>query len=232
MKGIVYYTDNRLDPMIMEVVQQQLIRSGLPIVSVSLEPIDFGDNIVANLIRGVVTMVRQILMGLERSKVDVVFFCEHDVLYHQSHFDFDPPADDTYYFNTNVWRWWYLNDHFITYNGLSSLSGLCANREILVDHYRERLKRIEANGWENGRDPFWARAIGHAPGRFENEKSAYWKSERPNIDIRHRQTLTPAKVRLNRFVHIPENWQEGKYGDIKDWDLRKMFNIEEEKYGS
>ena len=231
MKGILYYTDNRLDPMIMAIAQQQMLMSGLPIVSVSLEPMAFGDNVVVNLIRGVVTMHRQILAGLERSKADMVFFCEHDVLYHQSHFAFTPPEDDTYYFNTNVWRWWFRNNHFITYDGLSSLSGMCANREILITHYRERLRQIEENGWENGRDPQWARGIvGHAPGRFSGEKSIYWRSEFPNIDIRHSQTLTSAKVRLNRFKHLPMNWQEAKYGDIKEWDLRKMFSIEDEKH--
>ncbi|MBU2051242.1 MAG: glycosyltransferase, partial [Gammaproteobacteria bacterium] len=51
-KGIVYYTDNRLDPEIMAACQRQISKSGLPIVSVSLKPIDFGENIVLDLERG------------------------------------------------------------------------------------------------------------------------------------------------------------------------------------
>ena len=231
MKSILYYTENRLDPIIMNTVQNQILKSGLPITSVSLKPMDFGDNYVVDLEPGAVTMTRQILIGLEQSKADVVFLTEHDVLYHQSHYDFTPPRNDTYYFNTNVWRWWYLNDHFITYDNLVSLSGLCANRELLLNHYQKRLEMIEENGWGNGRDPDWARTIGHAPGKSRksggilDEKVSQWRSEYPNIDIRHGKTATGAKVRLNNFYRPPINWQEAKFSDIPEWDLKEMFQL-------
>jgi hypothetical protein len=105
MKGIIYYTDNRLNEKIFKVVQEKLLAVKLPIVSCSLKPIDFGTNIVLNLQPGVETMYRQILAALEASKTDTIFFCEHDVLYHPSHFKFDPPRTDTFYYNVNVWRW-------------------------------------------------------------------------------------------------------------------------------
>ena len=45
-KSIIYYTDNNIDDEILLRVQSQLVKSGLPIVSVSLRPINFGENIV------------------------------------------------------------------------------------------------------------------------------------------------------------------------------------------
>ena len=85
-KGILYYTNNRLDDKIFKAVQKQLLTIGLPIVSVSLKPIDFGQNIVLDLPTGLVTLTKQILKGLEAITTEVVFFAECDVLYNQSHF--------------------------------------------------------------------------------------------------------------------------------------------------
>jgi glycosyltransferase involved in cell wall biosynthesis len=97
-KGLVYYTDNRLDPTIMKAVQDNLVKCcpDYEIISVSLEPIDFGKNIVLNEKRGYLTMFKQILAGLEASSADIVFLVEHDVLYSKEHFDFIPPKDDVF----------------------------------------------------------------------------------------------------------------------------------------
>lgn len=73
-KGIIYYTDNRLDEEMNKKVRGQIFKSGLPVVSCSLKPIDFGKNIVLDLERGPVTMVRQILTALESSEAEYVFF--------------------------------------------------------------------------------------------------------------------------------------------------------------
>ena len=104
--GCIYYTDFHADPLILEVCRNQLrkVFDG-EIVSVSLnKPLDFGRNIMVEGERGYPTMVRQIITGLENSTSDYVFFTENDVLYHKSHFDFVPPRDNIFYYNTNVWR--------------------------------------------------------------------------------------------------------------------------------
>jgi hypothetical protein len=71
--GVVYYTDNNLDPEIMLKCQRQLKRSigNHPLVSVSLKPIDFGDNICMDLEAGPIAMFKQILAGVERLKTDL-----------------------------------------------------------------------------------------------------------------------------------------------------------------
>ena len=104
-KNIIYYSDSRLGEPIYSIVQKYILESGLPIISASLKPIKFGDNEVVEGKRGYTTMVNQIISCLKRSKSKYVFFCEHDVLYHPSHFDFTPPRDDIFYYNDNVWRW-------------------------------------------------------------------------------------------------------------------------------
>jgi hypothetical protein len=228
-KGIIYYTDNRLEEPIYSKVQKLLSESGLPITSVSLKPIGFGNNIVVNFPPGITTMVKQILSGLEASKEDIIFFAEHDVLYHKSHWDFVPPREDTFYYNVNNWRWDYPTDRLITYDHLRSLSGICAHRELLLNHYRVKMKLIKDNGWQDtSREPEWARKLGHEPGKSRSipAKIEEWRAENPNIDIRHNGTITKRKCRLVDFKHQPINWQEIKIKDLPQWNSQLLSLLE------
>jgi len=216
MKSIIYYTDNRPDEKILLRVQESILKSGLPIISCSLKPINFGKNIVLNLKPGPVTMVRQILAALEASESEYVFFCEHDVLYHLSHFKFTPPDKNIFYYNTNVWRWDYAGTKVITYDHLRSLSGLCVSKDKALAHYKKRLAAILENGFDKlpGNNPSWARKMGYEPGEKTGEQVGEWKSEHPNIDIRHRKTLTPIKMTLESFRHKPTGWKESTIDKI------------------
>ena len=90
MKSILYYTDNKLRDDISQACIKQINKCGLPVVSVSQKPMNFGTNIVMDIGSSQLSMFKQILAGLEAIKTDIVFFCEHDCLYHPSHFDFRP----------------------------------------------------------------------------------------------------------------------------------------------
>ncbi len=173
--GGIYYSDNRLNKRILNACQEQLrkVFDENKIVSITLRPMSFGKNIVLeNRERSYPTMALQILMALEASKTDYVFFLEHDILYGPSHFDFIPPRDDIYYYNVNNWRWWFGHDTAITYDGLTSLSGLCCNRELAIKHYKYRLKRIEEWGLDKirSREPRWARKFGYEPGSKKEDE--------------------------------------------------------------
>jgi hypothetical protein len=238
-RGIIYYTDNRLNQgwykNLFKLVQKFISDSGLPIVSCSLQPIDFGENIVLEgCSRSYPTMALQILTALEAQGTKYVFFCEHDVLYHPSHFDFTPPTDNLYYYNVNNWRWPIPQDYLITYDGLTSLSSLCVNRELAVEHYKYRLKHIEELGLDKvrSREPRWARKFGYEPGTkprrrggITNEEHVKHKSLLPNIDIRHKLTFSRPKVHLEEFKHLPETWTVGTIDSIPGWNLRKLFGL-------
>jgi len=175
-------------------------------------------------------MFRQILAGIKACKADIIFLAEHDVLYHPSHWTFTPPREDTYYYNINVWRWAFLADNLITYDSLLSVSGLCAYRDLLINHYRARVELIDEQGWEDGRNPRWARIMGYEPGKprrrggFMDEAIDTWRSEHPNIDIRHKGCMTPVKMTLDSFRHQPSNWKETTPEKITGWDLMGMFS--------
>ena len=234
MKGIIYYTSNELGEPIFSLVQKYILKAELPIISVSLKPIDFGENISLNLEPSYLTMIKQITLALFLSDADYVFFCEHDCLYPKSHFDFTPPKDDIFYYNANVWRWDYPKDRLITYERLISLSDLCVNRRFVLNHYMTRLKMIKEREWNKDKrhEPEWARRMGYEPGTKKKKRGGYfnddfetWQSKDPIIDIRHGKTFSQSKVTLDNFKHQPKNWQETTMDKIPGWNLKTLFNL-------
>jgi len=234
-KGICYYTDNRIGKPIIPICQKYIAASSLPIVSCSLKPIGFGENhVLEDRVRSYPTMVEQIIIALEHSIADYVFFCEHDVLYHKSHFDFIPPRDDIYYYNVNNWRWDIKTEVAITYEWLASLSQLCCNRLLALNHFKKRLQVAKEKGLDihRSREPRWARLWGYEPGTkkrrrggFSDEDYEIWQSEYPNVDIRHKWTLSCPKTTLESFKHHPKGWREINIKDIPGWDLKTLFNL-------
>lgn len=233
-KGIIYYTDNRLKEPIVSTVQKKILEADLPIVSVSQKPMKFGKNFVINAPPGYLTMIKQITMALEESKEKYVFFCEHDCLYPNSHFDFLPENDNVYYYNANVWRWKYGSSTAITYDRLISLSGLCVNRELALSQYKERLEKIHKMNYHRDKthEPLWARRWGYEPGTkkrrrggFSDDEFETWESAEPIVDIRHNKTFSQTKVTKDSFTHQPKNWKEIKIEEINGWDLRQIFKL-------
>lgn len=198
-KGIVYYSDCRGDARILRAVREQLERAApsLPIVSVTLTPLAFGRNIVLPLERGQLTMFRQILAGLEALDTDIVFFCEHDVLYSSEHFRFTPPRRDVFYYNQHRWQVSADDGRAVHYRCCQTAQ-LCADRQLLIEHYRRRVAAVEAaggygrnmgfepgtNGWSRSIDPQW----------FDT-----WWTTVPNIDIRHGRNLSKTRWDPSEF---------------------------------
>lgn len=207
-KGIIFYTDGLIEDPIKSMAWDSVVASGLPISKST--PQDVGGK------RGCITMIKQIIYCLEHSASDVVFFCEHDVIYPKSHFDFTPPKQDIYYYNANVLRWDYPHNRYITYDRLISLSGLCVNRLFALEHYKKRLEFITQKCYNDTKgEPDWARKMGYEPGTkkikrggFSDDDFDTWHSVEPIIDIRHDKTFSPPKVTLDGFKHLPKGWKE------------------------
>lgn len=217
-KGIVFYTDNKLPLKIAHRVQKNLKRMNIPIVSVSLKKMDFGNNVHLKRNRGYLTLFKQILAGLEASESEIIFFCEHDIIYHPSHFSFTPERRDVFYYNENVWKVRIRDGHAVHYP-CKQTSGLCAYRELLIEHYKKRVEVVEAWGY--------TRKIGFEPGthnrkeRIDEYGSKGWMSEHPNIDLRHNNNLTPSRWNPNDFRKKPKSWVESK--EIPFWGKTSEF---------
>lgn len=240
-KGVLYYTDNQLDEKIAKACRNQLRKAFTgKTVSVSLKPIFFRQNIVLPLERGYLTMAKQILAGLEALDTDIVFFCEHDILYHPSHFDFTPTNKNLYYYNTNSWMLRAEDGHGLFYEH-RSLSGMCGFRETLLKHYKERVRRIEEleasaiNGIvkaTSGNDIPLKEGIhrlGFEPGthgrpeKIDELGAESYKSKLPNIDIKHKNNLTQNRWRIDQFrdKSVAKTWKEIENYEVEGWDNLK-----------
>lgn len=219
-RGLVFYTDNRLDPGIARTVQHTLEALDLPLVAVSLRPLDWPgvQNIVLDRERGYLTMFMQILEGLEALKTDVAFLCEHDVLYHPSHFSFTPVDRHLYYYNANVWKVDAESGRALHYR-CNQTSGLCAYRELLVNHYRARVSAVAAKGYSNkmGFEP----GTHNRPEKIDDYGHEVYLSDVPNVDIRHGQNLTPSRWSKDEFRNqkYTDGWTESD--SVPGWGVTR-----------
>jgi hypothetical protein len=205
-RGLVYYTDNQCEERIASTVRKQILRGckDYPIVSVTQYPIDFGKNVIFPESRSILTMFKQILKGIEEIDTDVVFLVEHDVLYHPSHFDFTPPKKDKFYYNVNTWKLRAKDGQALHYY-TQQVSGLCASRKLLLEHYTTRVTRVEKEGF--------TRRIGFEPGNhpfprgIDYYKFEDWRSKHPNVDIRTSKNISGCRFEKKQFRRDPKEWE-------------------------
>jgi glycosyltransferase involved in cell wall biosynthesis len=209
--GILYYTDNELDPFILNIVLSHLKKyeNKYEIVVVSLKPLDFKNNIILNLKRSHLTMTKQQLAGLLALDTDIVFMAEHDVIYPKCHFEFIPEKNKFYY-NLN---WWKVREgdgqalHFKA----KQVSGLCAYRDILIEYFSNRVKLIESGeiGGRRHFEPDGKRKYrDEGYGKLTNCEAIDWMSKIPYVDIRHGRAVT-------RNIYDPKGYR----GQVTDWTL-------------
>ncbi len=238
-KGIIYYTDCQLDEKIAKPVRDQLLKIGqeknIPIVSATLKKMDFGVKNIhfPSMKRGYLAMFKQIMSALEHSTSDIIFFCEHDVYYSEKHFDFVPPDKNTFYYNQNVWFLRMPDGHGLHYD-VNQLSGLCAYREALLTHFRERFEMVKEE-YEKGLPEAdfvkFVRNIGFEPmthGRIKWKnvfKYDTWKSEFPNIDIKHGANATGQRWKKDQYRNqrLLVNWTESENWQIPGWEKQDLL---------
>jgi hypothetical protein len=223
-KEIIFYTDPSLkNERLKKLSRKTIKKSGLPIVTISLrETVNMGKNITIHGYRSHTMLYTQILLGLLISDADYVFFCEHDCLYHPSHFEFTPPTDNKYYYNNNVYKY-RLSDRKVVSYDCNWLSQLCASRKLLIRHYLKRFKMI-ANG---------ERAYGYEPGtgqsrNIENTDFEHWESKFPNLDVRHGRNWTGVR-RMDpsefRDKSTCQNFKEIKVEEIPGWEPELLLSL-------
>jgi len=110
-KTIIYYTANTEQSAFEERIRADLARKaeqlGIPIVSVSRNPIDLGTNIcVGETPVCYMNEWRQLLIGLRAATTRFCQTAEADCLYPESYFEFVPERDDLVHFYEPIYIVW------------------------------------------------------------------------------------------------------------------------------
>ena len=154
---IVYYTSNREEDRFEQVIQEQILRaaSGLPIISVSQQPLDFGRNLCVGEV-GISNQNahRQFQIGCQAATTEFVHAAESDTLYPPEYFQFIPEEAQSAY-RTPVYLFRWGGDRF--YRKKSSESATVIGREYAIRAIRKSLRNrgIWRDTLETGREvPF------------------------------------------------------------------------------
>lgn len=116
---VLYYTSNREDEEFEKRIRDNIVQvaDGLPIISISQKPINFGKNIcVGDVGASGFNMLRQVLIGCKAAKTRFVISAEADCLYPPDYFTFVPKRDDVCYRNANTYLLGLRRDYFYKKN--------------------------------------------------------------------------------------------------------------------
>jgi hypothetical protein len=227
---IVYYTDNSLKKEIDNLCKKNILNIGGKLISVSQKPIQFGKNIcVGDIGKSHLSLFRQILAGVEQVTTKYVALAEHDIVYHEEHFNWVPPKDDIFYYNVNHWLvdW---NTGMYSYARRKVLSMMVANTALTLQAARDKIKMLSAGalirkgkagacefGVCDNREAFTdeLNAIKNIRKDFGKDINQYhavsFKTNICNLDIRHDNNFSGGKRGKYRRYELPY-W--GKFSEV------------------
>jgi len=143
-RTIIYYSANTESPEFEELIRQDLLKKakGIPIISVTRKPIDFGTNIcVGEVPVSYTSEWRQVLIGLKAAKTKYAIAAEADCLYPEEYFTFTPEEKKVYNYN-NIYLVW--KNH----NGFWQKTGYCEGAQMCDrEYWIERLEPLLPKDW-------------------------------------------------------------------------------------
>ena len=144
---VIYYTNNLEKPEFEGRIQKTLKEStdslGVPIISVSQKPIDFGKNIcVGEVGASSQNAFRQLQIGAMEAKTRFVCPAEADFLHPREYFEFVPPSDRTAWVAIPVWVLYAQRGIGKVYyeKPRGSEAAMVINRDLLIRSIHSQLK--------------------------------------------------------------------------------------------
>ena len=221
---IIYYTANHESDAFEQKIRDNILRQshGMPIISVSQKPIDFGRNIcVGNQPFCELNMLRQQLIGLEAADTKFALAAESDVLYPPEYFAFIPPTEDNVYRYTNVWILFpqLSVDHLYEAGHIpNNFDGFWKKR------YTEGAQICGREYWIKnlkailGSNPEWFDDRKHHPKTFFAKDEYSWSSWSPVVSVKTRNGLRKYTATSHVSTNNLEYWGS-------DDEVRTMLDI-------
>lgn len=142
---IVHYSSNLIDEESAKRVRQDLLRKteGARIISVTHKPIDLGENIcVGEIGVSLYSLFKQVLIGAREVRTKFMACSEDDYLYSDEHFNFVPPRDDTFYYDSNRWG---LNKDGRYFWRPRTIFGMCiAPTQAMINTLEDRFNKYKS----------------------------------------------------------------------------------------
>lgn len=144
---VVYYTANMDYPALEESVRKTIRENAcdLPIISVSHNRIDFGQNIcVGSIEQSPEHVFMQLRVGAEVARSRFLAVCEADTLYPAQFFRFEPSRTDTYYYPKDGYITW-RNRGVYWSKRLRELMGIVGRDHLLrlLDVMQEKCRIVQ-----------------------------------------------------------------------------------------
>ena len=218
---IIYVSSNMERPEFEERIRNNILEvcGGLPIISVTQRPIDFGKNICIGDDVGVsgFNMFRQVQIGCQEATTDFVISAESDCVYPPDYFSWVPERQDLCYRNSNLYvmpqhrAWFWLKAEGATHSQI-----------IGREFYLERLNKLFKGA------PDWDREVkekNFPKERWKEEdifppaQIAYYQTENPVVQIKTSQSMRhfTHSDRIDR--HEIPYWGTGREFRRKFYDI-------------
>ncbi len=151
MITILALTCNDLPTHWEEFWQKTLLEAanGLPIISLSMEPMNLGINVLQDKPKSMSNIYWQILRGAKMATTEYIGIAESDTLYPAEHF-LHKPEKGTFSYNMTHWSlftWTNQDNPIPTYNWRNRHGNysMIAERSLIIDALEERFRK-----WPNG----------------------------------------------------------------------------------
>lgn len=221
---IIYYTSNKEDPKFEERIKETLVKNcgGIPILSISQKPIDFG---YRNICVGEVgasgfNMFRQVLIACKEAKSKFVISAESDCCYPPDYFTFKPERDDVCYRNSNLYvmgdhrSYWYHKPEGATHSQV-------VGREFYI---RTLEKLFEGAPMWSVEEKNFPKERRHREDVFD--RIEYYETENPVFQIKTHRSMRYYTHSEREPIYDLPYWGNGK--DIRAHYMKEV----EEKYVS
>jgi len=185
---VIYYTSNRECEEFEKRVRDNILEvcGGLPIISVSQKPIDFGQNIVVGDVGSSgFNMFRQVMIACQEATTRFVVSAESDCLYPPDYFQFIPPRDDRCYRNSNLYV---MPQHrtFFWRKGEGATHAQVINREFYLNRLVQLFKG--APQWSVEEKNFPKERL-RKDDVFGSSKIEYYETINPVVQIKTSQSM-------------------------------------------
>lgn len=218
MYTVLLYTHNALPEKLERACFDQLHRAACAgyaegglfphLLVVSSRPFEVAqgwDNVIVNGRPGYHDCYTKIVEGCKLARFTQVYLVEHDVLYPDGYFAFQPPRERAFFFNRNVWRLnkagWFPCPGQLT-------SNCCAHRDLLIEQFTARVRLLDGGGKVKWDEP------GRNPGDIAPMLDWVPSSRHACIDVRGDWNMTGNRTATNYIQTLPY------WGNARQWAER------------